>query len=173
MNMTSLPLTTLEVRQLATGSVTVWRLVKPQPVFKSPWWILGSLKPFRVGGVAMSIFRTNDDEQLAEALTAMCPWQPGEQVAVKETWAVADGPGGPSDPLYLYFADPCDRIFKDCWRSSTTMPQAAVRYRPTVASVRVKRANEVANSEKWWGGLKAWSGNPLCWVVELRNPTGA
>ena len=126
--------------------------------------------------------------------TAVCRYQPGDILYVRETWA--EMPYG-----YIYRADdecPEGWDSDDKWRPSIHMPKELARLFLRVKSVRIERLNDMTEedaiaegfpdapagedsplerfSQLWDKTIKpgerdvyGWYGNPYVWVIEFEN----
>ena len=129
MSAISFPMKQWEVRALLAGRLTQFRrLVKPQPD-SGP-----NGKLLNLGGNEWGL----SDGDLAGSWTA--PYQPGDQLVGKETWA--------TDLPVIYKADGAnpDGLY---WRSPAIMPDWASRFRLTVTEVRCQRVQDITKIEAW------------------------
>jgi len=134
--MKSIILRTEEARRLQeAGKVQIRRVVKPQPPL-SEW---GITKPWKTSSFAVGKPLGNDHREYK------CPYQPGDVLWVRETWAkvyVPDGTTANKD-VVVYRADNPQGLLKpNKWRPSINMPRWASRADVVVKDVRVEQDTE-------------------------------
>lgn len=173
------------VRAILEGRKTMTRrVVKPD--------IVNGLDICRIDGpIAYIDWETGD----SYAPSDVAPYQPGQTLWVRETWArVSDW--ADVDPAvglydgYIYRADwGCDESPK--WRLSIHMPRSAARLFLRVTNVRLERLQEISDEDAVkegcadlagfravWDALNAkrgfgWGANPWVWVVEFERTATA
>lgn len=137
----------LEGRKTATR-----RAIKPQPA--------GELRPMGAGSCWPGCFEAPGEERIYRP-----PYQPGDVLYVRETWA--EMPYG-----YVYRADeeePEGWEVDDCWRPSIHMPRAAARIFLRVTTVKTARLQEVEKEDVLREGVepKYYAGGCKCaWAFE-------
>lgn len=92
-----------------------------------------------------------------------CPFgKPGEVLGIKEAWNYFGG------DEYLYQREISCVAYKathsstywtpDRWRPSIHMPPWAVRFKPTIADIRVMRVQDVSHEDAMTIGVEDWAG---------------
>ena len=85
------------------------------------------------------------------------PYQPGDVLWVRETWAVDDNPA--CVPQYIYKAD--DGFYPEGgWRPSIHMPREAARLFLTVKEVRVEGLQDITEEDVKAEGIKSYWAEP-------------
>ncbi len=146
------------VKAILDGRKSVTRRVVKPPalgkmVFADNGECIGSFD-YEVGG---DVYPIVDD----------APYQPGDILYVRETWALV--PDENHDPLYRYcFKADNGNVLVERWRPSIHMPKEAARLFLRVTEVRVERLREIDNAgaraegcdgrseEPQDGGLSDW-----------------
>jgi hypothetical protein len=95
-----------------------------------------------------------------------CPYQVGDILWVRETWAQHDGQpyaDGQSDMVTVYRADACDLTLAmiDKWRPSIFMPRWASRITLRVTGVKVERVQEISEEDAKAEGIP-WVHTSVC-----------
>ena len=120
-----------EVRRLASaGSVLIWRRVNPQP--KPPSGTI--IKAHDLEGGGFGFFDEDRDYKCPFGATGETRW-------VKETWRSWD-----EEQRIIYKADYQPIEMKMRWKSPTTMPEEASRFRVTL-TVSCRRIQSVTEEE--------------------------
>ena len=144
---------TAMVQAIIEGRKTVTRrAIKPQPA--------GALRPMGKGSCWPGCFEAPGEERIYRP-----PYQPGDVLYVRETWA--EMPYG-----YVYRADeeqPEGWEVDDCWRPSIHMPRAAARIFLRVTAVKTARLQEIEKEDVLREGVepKYYAGGCKCaWAFE-------
>lgn len=124
------------VRALLDGRKTVTRRAVKESalerfVIDDNGELIGSLYP-------------NDKECIVYPSVDDCPYQPGDILYVRETWA-AWSPTYGTAPEIIYKADGYSQSHKMKWRPSIHMPREAARLFLRVKDVRVERGRSLAS----------------------------
>lgn len=175
--MKSILFNTAMVQAILEGRKTVTRrAIKPQPA--------GELRPMGRGSCWPGCFEASGEERIYRP-----PYQPGDVLYVRETWA--EMPYG-----YVYRADeeqPEGWEVDDCWRPSIHMPRAAARIFLRVTAVKVARLRDMVLADVLMEGVEeadayentwdswhqtwnstikpkvlpvyGWEANPWVWVI--------
>lgn len=172
------------VRALLEGRKTMTRrVVKPQPVLDGHLW--------KLGGAAWSDSVLSVPVMLGHSLYNRAPYQPGDVLWVRETWAEnLFGEG------YIYPTEVSGAGQK--WRPSIHMPREAARIFLRVTGVRVERLQELTLKDAEMEGMDlrgpmfvdfvkvwnntvqrhpnkfkrypyCWEDNPWVWVIEFER----
>lgn len=150
---------TAMVQAIIEGRKTVTRrAIKPQPA--------GELRPMGAGSCWPGCFEALGEERIYSP-----PYQPGDILYVRETWA--EMPYG-----FVYRADeerPEGWEVDDCWRPSIHMPRAAARIFLRVTAVSAARLQEIEKEDVLREGVepKYYAGGCKCaWAFEgcLKEP---
>lgn len=121
------------VRALLEGRKTVTRrVVKPQPVLDGHLW--------KLGGAAWSDSVLSVPVMLGHSLYNRAPYQPGDVLYVRETWAK-----NPFGEGYIYPTEVAGAGQK--WRPSIHMPREAARIFLRVTGVRVERLQAITEED--------------------------
>lgn len=144
---------TAMVQAILEGRKTVTRrAIKPQPA--------GALRPMGRGSCWPGCFEASGEERIYRP-----PYQPGNALYVRETWA--EMPYG-----FVYRADeerPEGWEVDDCWRPSIHMPRAAARIFLRVTAVKAARLQEIEKEDVLREGVKPkyYAGGCKCvWAFE-------
>lgn len=144
---------TAMVKAILEGRKTVTRrAIKPQPA--------GALRPMGKGSCWPGCFEAPGEERIYRP-----PYQPGDVLYVRETWA--EMPYG-----YVYREDeeePEGWEVDDCWRPSIHMPRVAARIFLRVTAVKAARLQEVEKEDVLREGVepKYYDGGCKCaWAFE-------
>lgn len=144
---------TAMVQAIIEGRKTVTRrAIKPQPA--------GALRPMGKGSCWPGCFEAPGEERIYRP-----PYQPGDVLYVRETWA--EMPYG-----YVYRADeeqPEGWEVDDCWRPSIHMPREAARIFLRVSAVSAARLQEIEKEDVLREGVepKYYAGGCKCaWAFE-------
>lgn len=160
------------VRAILEGRKTVTRrLIKPQPTYSPNYgfaWkgsAYGTDLPPTIPGAAYN-FRS------------AAPYQPGDILYVRETWAKPYGSG------YKYAADynEHDIVEADAgyvsvsknmirWKPSIHMPKEAARIFLRVKSVRIERIQDISEKQAFHEGIDGFLGDPRLSFANLWNST--
>ncbi|HIY54527.1 MAG TPA: hypothetical protein H9832_11320 [Candidatus Agathobaculum merdavium] len=172
------------VRALLEGRKTVTRrVVKPQPVLDGHLW--------KLGGAAWNDNVLSVPVMFGHSLYNRAPYQPGDVLWVRETWA--ENPFGEG---YIYPTEVSGAGQK--WRPSIHMPREAARIFLRVTGVRVERLQELTLKDAEMEGMNlrgpmfvdfvkvwnntvqrhpnkfkrypyCWEDNPWVWVIEFER----
>jgi hypothetical protein len=135
------------VRAILEGRKTVTRrAIKPQPD--------GALRPMGQGSCWPGYFADTGEERVLRP-----PYQPGDVLYVRETWAkVPVSPGGHFRPngVYYYKAGPVDvpEGYLRRWSPSIHMPREAARIFLRVKSVREERLQHISSGDVLREGIE-------------------
>ena len=161
------------------GARELWVPIEPQP----NEYLRGVYSLPRIVGIPHS--------ELASYLMSgrdrdvTCPYKPGDVLAIREEWYcdlqdVIDGErqATPADDESFYYREDgtcCEQIPECCcheagkpaWRSSSTLPDWAIRDRRRVVSCRAMRPVDASDSDGLHAGYDAVveSGEPFAWLV--------
>ena len=153
---------TAMVQAILEGRKTVTRrAIKPQPA--------GALRPMGAGSCWPGCFEAPGEERIYRP-----PYQPGDVLYVRETWAkIPVSPGGHFRPtgVYYYKAGPVKvpEKYLERWRPSIHMPRAAARIFLRVTAVKAARLQEVEKEDVLREGVepKYYAGDCKCaWAFE-------
>lgn len=203
-----------EVRALLAGATQLRRPVKPQPVIRvcetrpsgchdvQIEWNGTLYRAFGAKAISLVEF-TAQQFDAQSRLAENCPYgKPGDVLLCKEVWATTEQSGDHKrDAQLVYRATDPDWSTMEGWRwrPAQTMPAWAVRIKPVLASVRVKRVQEADAedvdamglpegewshvdsmrkfefSQLWdeWHGPGSFAANPWCWQLVFEPPTAA
>ena len=135
------------VQAILEGRKTVTRrAIKPQPE--------GELRPMGQGSCWPGYFADTGEERVLRP-----PYQPGDVLYVRETWAkVPVSPGGHFRPngVYYYKAGPVDvpEGYLRRWSPSIHMPREAARIFLRVKSVRAERLQHISSGDVLREGIE-------------------
>lgn len=138
---------TAMVQAILEGRKTVTRrAIKPQPE--------GELRPMGQGSCWPGYFSDTGEERVLRP-----PYQPGDVLYVRETWAkVPVSPGGHFRPngVYYYKAGPVDvpEGYLRRWSPSIHMPREAARIFLRVKSVRAERLQHISSGDVLREGIE-------------------
>jgi len=154
------------VRAILDGRKTMTRrIVKPQPKL---FYTLGETSdPINPEKTAFKVMDKGGRDYLM-----LPPYQPGDRLWVKETWAVkitgdSEDPGfsftyksRPEDYIWNVYPTDDDRFElinkyadKNGWQSSLFMPREAARLTLDVISVRTERLQDITDADCWAEGI--------------------
>lgn len=128
------------------------RVMKPQPISKvwgsgTMWWHWKHRQ-----------WPDGNQDILKAALDDYTPYQPGDVLWVRETFATFEGAAGAG---FIYKADaehnpPIELCIPDRWKPSTHMPREAARIFLRVTDVRVERLQEISEADAKAEGIRSY-----------------
>lgn len=184
-----------EIRRLIdTGSVTVWRPMKPQP----RWDTLGGFEAWECKGGHVHVWDEDRDPDEVAFVNQCAPHPPGSERWVRETWR-----GNTDGELEIAINYQVDDTVKDfyidqlprdvyqlkldwAWRSPATMPRWASRLSVVAKAVQARQVESVTEEEaveagladliafsEWWRWRFDTLGpDPWAWATKMERKEG-